>query len=195
MAQTELAREQVPAQVPAPPAPVPMSVPTAVPTQQPQSSLFSKPGSVRCVFVYFSENDIFILALVTNFKLTHTASTSVTFCVCVWYIFPSYPIFLSLCPVNSEHMSSLPLAVSDPSFPSPSLGLPSATPSPSMGLPSAAAPPSSTGPPAASRVESSGPRSLPPHLGYSQSKDVPSAAALTVRINPFLKNPNDEGVF
>ncbi|XP_033475751.2 ubiquitin-associated protein 2-like isoform X2 [Epinephelus lanceolatus] len=82
----------------------------------------------------------------------------------------------------SEHMSSLPTlpsAVSDPSFPSPSLGLPSATPSPSMGLPSAAAPPSSTAQTAASRVESSGPRSLPPHLGFSQSKDVPSAAALT----------------
>ncbi|XP_038558861.1 ubiquitin-associated protein 2-like isoform X1 [Micropterus salmoides] len=79
----------------------------------------------------------------------------------------------------SEHMSSLTSAVSDPSFPSPSLGLPSATPSPSLGLPSAAAPPSSTAPPAASRVESSVPRSLPPHLGFSQSKDVPSAAALT----------------
>ncbi|XP_042338193.1 ubiquitin-associated protein 2-like isoform X3 [Plectropomus leopardus] len=128
MAQTESAREQAPAQVPAPAAPVPMPVPTAVSTQQPQSSLFSKPGSV------------------------------------------------------SEHMSSiptLPSAVSDPSFPSPSLGLPSATPSPSMGLPSAAAPPSSTAPTAANRVESSGPRSLPPHLGFSQSKDVPSAAALT----------------
>ncbi|XP_074493956.1 ubiquitin-associated protein 2-like isoform X2 [Sebastes fasciatus] len=125
MAQTESAREQAPAHGP---AHVPMPVPTAVPTQQPQSSLFSKPGSV------------------------------------------------------SEHMSSLPtlpVAVSDPSFPSPSLGLPSATPSPSMGLPSAAAPPSSTAPTAASRVESSGPRSLPPHLGYSQSKDVPSAATLT----------------
>ncbi|XP_034396983.1 ubiquitin-associated protein 2-like isoform X2 [Cyclopterus lumpus] len=82
----------------------------------------------------------------------------------------------------SEHMSSLPtlpLAVSDPNFPSPSLGLPSATPSPSMGLPSAAAPPSSTAPSATSRVESSGSRSLPPHLGFSQTKDVSSAAALT----------------
>ncbi|XP_059193480.1 ubiquitin-associated protein 2-like isoform X2 [Centropristis striata] len=128
MAQTESVREQAPAQGPATAAPVPMPVPSAVPTQQPQSSLFSKPGSV------------------------------------------------------SEHMSSLPtlpLAVSDPSFPSPSLGLPSATPSPSMGLPSAAAPPSSTAPTAASRVESSGPRSLPPHMGFSQSKDAPSAASLT----------------
>ncbi|XP_040898101.1 ubiquitin-associated protein 2-like isoform X2 [Toxotes jaculatrix] len=122
MAQMELAREQVPTQAPAPAAPAPMSVPTAVPTQQPQSSLFSKPGSV------------------------------------------------------SEHMSSLASAVSDPSFPSPSLGLPSATPSPSLGLPSAAAPPSSAAPTTASRVESSGPRSLPPHLGFSQSKDVSSAA-------------------
>ncbi|XP_008292657.1 ubiquitin-associated protein 2-like isoform X2 [Stegastes partitus] len=74
----------------------------------------------------------------------------------------------------SEHMSSLPSSVSDPNFPSPSLGLPSATPSPSLGLPSAAAPPSSVAPTAASRVESSGPRSMPPHLGFSQSKDVPS---------------------
>ncbi|XP_073322052.1 ubiquitin-associated protein 2-like isoform X2 [Pagrus major] len=125
MAQTELASEQAPAQAP---APAPLTVPTAVPTQQPQSSLFSKPGSM------------------------------------------------------SEHMSSiptLPSAVSDPSFPSPSLGLPSATPSPSLGLPSAATPPSSTAPTAASRVESSGQRSLPPHLGFSQSKDVPSPAALT----------------
>ncbi|XP_022613498.1 ubiquitin-associated protein 2-like isoform X3 [Seriola dumerili] len=122
MAQMELTREQAPAQAPASVAPAPMSAPTAVPTQQPQSSLFSKPGSV------------------------------------------------------SDHMSSLPSAVSDPSFPSPSLGLPSATPSPSMGLPSAAAPPSSAAPTIANRVESSGPRSLPPHLGFSQSKDVTSAA-------------------
>ncbi|XP_042277689.1 ubiquitin-associated protein 2-like isoform X2 [Thunnus albacares] len=122
MAQAESAREQAPAVAPAPAAPAPMPVPTAVPTQQPQSSLFSKPGSV------------------------------------------------------SEHMSSLPSAVSDPSFPSPSLGLPSATPSPSLGLPSAAAPPSSTAPTTASRVENSGPRSMPPHLGFSQSKDVSSAA-------------------
>ncbi|XP_023266420.1 ubiquitin-associated protein 2-like isoform X2 [Seriola lalandi dorsalis] len=122
MAQMELTREQAPAQAPAPVAPAPMSAPTAVPTQQPQSSLFSKPGSV------------------------------------------------------SDHMSSLPSAVSDPSFPSPSLGLPSATPSPSMGLPSAAAPPSSAAPTPANRVENSGPRSLPPHLGFSQSKDVTSAA-------------------
>lgn len=81
-------------------------------------------------------------------------------------------------------MSSLSSAVSDPNFPSPSLGLPSATPSPSLGLPSAAAPPSSAAPTTASRVESSGPRSLPPHLGFSQSKDVPSAAGpLAVRIH------------
>ncbi|KAG8011986.1 Ubiquitin-associated protein 2 [Nibea albiflora] len=125
MAQAESVREQAPAQASAPAA---MPVPTAVPTQQPQSSLFSKPGSM------------------------------------------------------SEHMSSLPTlpsAVSDPSFPSPSLGLPSATPSPSLGLPSAATPPSSTAPTAASRVDNSGPRSLPPHLGFAQSKDVPSASALT----------------
>ncbi|XP_034451243.1 ubiquitin-associated protein 2-like isoform X3 [Hippoglossus hippoglossus] len=120
MAQVELPREHAPTQAPAPAATSPMSVPTAVPTQQPQSSLFSMPGSV------------------------------------------------------SEHMSSLPSLPSDPSFPSPSLGLPSATPSPSMGLPSAATP-SSAAPTIASRVESSGQRSLPPHLGFPQSKDVPSA--------------------
>lgn len=44
MARNESAREQPPTQ-----APAPMPVPTAVPTQQPQSSLFSKPGSMRCV--------------------------------------------------------------------------------------------------------------------------------------------------
>ncbi|XP_041643236.1 ubiquitin-associated protein 2-like isoform X2 [Cheilinus undulatus] len=134
MAQTEPAREQAPAQVPAPvaqtapAAPAPISVPSTVPTQQPQSSLFSKPGTV------------------------------------------------------SDHMSSIPTlppAVSDPSFPSPSLGLPSATPSPSLGLPSAAAPPASSAPTTVNRVESSGPRTLPPHLGFSQSKDVPPAVALT----------------
>ncbi|XP_029295388.1 ubiquitin-associated protein 2-like isoform X2 [Cottoperca gobio] len=82
----------------------------------------------------------------------------------------------------SDHMSSLPTlpaAVSDPSFPSPSLGLPSATRSPSMGLPSAAAPPSSTAPTAASRVEISAPSSMSPHHDFSQSNDVPSAASLT----------------
>ncbi|XP_006789774.1 ubiquitin-associated protein 2-like isoform X3 [Neolamprologus brichardi] len=74
----------------------------------------------------------------------------------------------------SEHMSSLS-SVTDPNFPSPSLGLPSATPTPSLGLPSAAVPPSSSAPTTVSRVESSVPRSLPPHLGFSQSKDIPSA--------------------
>lgn len=44
MTQMESAREQAP-------APAPISVPTAVPTQQPQSSLFSKPGSMRWVYV------------------------------------------------------------------------------------------------------------------------------------------------
>ncbi|KAK2902058.1 ubiquitin-associated protein 2-like isoform X2 [Channa argus] len=77
----------------------------------------------------------------------------------------------------SEHKSNLPSAVSDSSFPSPSLGLPSATPTPSLGLPSAAAPPSPAASTTASRIESSGPRSLPPHLGFSQNKDVPSAAS------------------
>ena len=75
-------------------------------------------------------------------------------------------------------MSTLPMAVSDPSFPSPSLGLPSATPSPSLGLPSAGASPSA---PPMGRVDSAGPRSLPPHLGFSQNKDLPSVTgALTV---------------
>ncbi|KAM8886667.1 ubiquitin-associated protein 2-like isoform 2-T2 [Spinachia spinachia] len=94
---------------------------------------------------------------------------------------PQSSLFSKPGPV-SEHMNSIPtvpMAVSDPSFPSPSLGLPSATPSPSMGLPSAAAPPSSIALSAASRVESSGPRSLPAHLGFSQTKDSTSAAALT----------------
>ncbi|XP_010875138.2 ubiquitin-associated protein 2 isoform X2 [Esox lucius] len=69
-------------------------------------------------------------------------------------------------------LPSMPQSVSNPSFPSPSLGLPSATPSPSLGLPSAA-PPSST--PSASRVDSATPRSMPPHMGYTQSKDPPAA--------------------
>ncbi|XP_037536953.1 ubiquitin-associated protein 2 isoform X2 [Nematolebias whitei] len=75
----------------------------------------------------------------------------------------------------SEHMSSLPSAVSDGSFPSPSMGLPSAAPSSSLGLPSAAA--ASSVPTTTSRVENSGSRSLPPHLGFSQGKDVPSASS------------------
>lgn len=94
-----------------------------------------------------------------------------------------FQVFLFFCSVNSEHMSSLPTLPSgatDPSFPSPSLGLPSATPSPSLGLPSVATPASATATTAASRVENSGPRPLPPHLGFTQSKDVPSAAPLTV---------------
>ncbi|XP_028312875.1 ubiquitin-associated protein 2-like isoform X2 [Gouania willdenowi] len=82
----------------------------------------------------------------------------------------------------SDQINSLPTlsSASDPSFPSPSLGLPSATPSPSLGLPSAAAPPSSAAPPTVNRVESSGQRSIPPHLGYSQSKDVPIAAGVNM---------------
>ncbi|XP_026177489.1 ubiquitin-associated protein 2-like isoform X2 [Mastacembelus armatus] len=111
MTQAESVREQAPKQIS---APAPMPVPAVAPTQQPQSSLFSKSGSV------------------------------------------------------SEHMSSLstlPSAVSDPSFPSPSLGLPSATASPSSAAPTTT-----------SRAESTVPRSLPPHLGFSQNKDVPSAA-------------------
>uniref|UniRef100_A0A3B3VVA7 Ubiquitin associated protein 2b n=1 Tax=Poecilia latipinna TaxID=48699 RepID=A0A3B3VVA7_9TELE len=84
-----------------------------------------------------------------------------------------------------DHMGTLPPAVSDASFPSPSLGLPGATPSPSLGLPSAAAPPSSSVPTPTSRVDNSSSRTLPPHLGFSQSKDVPSgvAAPLTVSTN------------
>ncbi|KAM9465184.1 ubiquitin-associated protein 2-like isoform 1-T2 [Salvelinus alpinus] len=85
---------------------------------------------------------------------------------------PQSSLFSKPGPV-SEPLGSLPSMppVSDPSFPSPSLGLPSATPSPSLGLPSAA-PPSSN--PSASRVDSGTPRSMPSHLGYSQSKDAPS---------------------
>ncbi|XP_047447532.1 ubiquitin-associated protein 2-like isoform X2 [Mugil cephalus] len=91
---------------------------------------------------------------------------------------PQSSLFSKPGPV-SEHMSSiptLPSAVSDSNFPSPSLGLPSATQSPSLGLPSAGAPPSSAAPTTANLVESSGSRTLPPHLGFSQSKDIPSAA-------------------
>lgn len=46
MAQTDSAREQATAQAQ---APLPTAVPTAVLTQQPQSSLFTKPGSMRWV--------------------------------------------------------------------------------------------------------------------------------------------------
>lgn len=97
-------------------------------------------------------------------------------------------VLFSYVSVISEHMSSLPSAVSDGSFPSPSMGLPSAAPSASLGLPSAAAPPSSSIPTTTNRVENSGSRSLPPHLGFSQNKDVPSAssAPLMVRINTFV---------
>ncbi|KAM9392188.1 ubiquitin-associated protein 2-like isoform 2-T3 [Pholidichthys leucotaenia] len=77
----------------------------------------------------------------------------------------------------SKHMSSLPTAVSDPNFPSPSLGLPSATPTPSLGLPSTAVSSSSTVPATVSCVESSTPRPPTSHLGFSQSKDVPSSAS------------------
>ncbi|XP_061585218.1 ubiquitin-associated protein 2-like [Cololabis saira] len=85
----------------------------------------------------------------------------------------------------SEHMSSLPSAVSDPNFPSPSLGLPSATPSPSLGLPSAGVPPSSAVPSSAGRVDNSDPRSLPPHLGFPKSKDLPSAASAPLTVNGY----------
>ncbi|XP_077377471.1 ubiquitin-associated protein 2-like isoform X3 [Festucalex cinctus] len=76
----------------------------------------------------------------------------------------------------SEHMSSIP-TMPDSGFPSPSLGLPSATASPSLGLPGAAAPPSSTASAPGKRVESGGPRSLPPHLAFSQSKESPPSVA------------------
>lgn len=113
-------------------------------------------------------------------------------CLTFWSLSRLSQIHLSpqLCcffSVISEHMSSLPSAVSDGSFPSPSMGLPSAAPSASLGLPSAAAPPSSI-PTTTSRVENSSSRSLPPHLGFSQNKDVPSAssAPLMVRINTLV---------
>uniref|UniRef100_H3DEF7 Ubiquitin associated protein 2b n=1 Tax=Tetraodon nigroviridis TaxID=99883 RepID=H3DEF7_TETNG len=50
---------------------------------------------------------------------------------------------------------------------------------PKPGSISAATPASSAAPTAASRVESSGPRSLPPHMGFPQNKDLPSSAPLT----------------
>ena len=89
----------------------------------------------------------------------------------------------------SEHMSSLstlPSSVSDAAFASPSLGLPSATPSPSMGLPSGLAQSSSSANTSVSRVESSGSRTLPPHLGFSQSKDLPSPAAGPITVNEHM---------
>ncbi|XP_057687783.1 ubiquitin-associated protein 2-like isoform X2 [Corythoichthys intestinalis] len=78
----------------------------------------------------------------------------------------------------SEHVSSIP-AMPDTGFPSPSLGLPSATPSPSLGLPGAAAPSSTVLAPG-KRVDGGGSRALPPHLPFSQNKESqPSAAPLT----------------
>ncbi|XP_055080448.1 ubiquitin-associated protein 2a isoform X3 [Periophthalmus magnuspinnatus] len=81
----------------------------------------------------------------------------------------------------SEHMSSLPTlpsSVSESTFPSPSLGLPSATASPSMALPSGLTQPPSTSSPTVSRGDTTtGPRALPPHLGFSQSKDLPLPAS------------------
>ncbi|XP_054629824.1 ubiquitin-associated protein 2-like isoform X2 [Dunckerocampus dactyliophorus] len=80
----------------------------------------------------------------------------------------------------SEHMSTLPTlpsAVPESSFPSPSLGLPTVTPSPSLGLPGASAPPSTTTTTPSKRVESAGPRSLPPHLAFSQNKESPASSA------------------
>eukprot|EP00063_Salmo_salar_P052832 XP_014027667.1 PREDICTED: ubiquitin-associated protein 2-like isoform X1 [Salmo salar] len=84
---------------------------------------------------------------------------------------PQSSLFSKPGPVSEPlgSLSSVPPSISDPSF--PSLGLPSATPSPSLGLPSAA-PPST---PSASRVDNGPPQSMPPHLGYPQSKDAPSA--------------------
>ncbi|KAM8866202.1 ubiquitin-associated protein 2-like isoform 2-T3 [Synchiropus picturatus] len=72
----------------------------------------------------------------------------------------------------SDHMNSLQSTVSDPSFPSPSLGLPSATQSPSLTLQNTAAPPPTSAAPAGNRLESSVPRSMPPHLSFSQNKDA-----------------------
>lgn len=172
MAQTETGRDQGPAQVPASAS---MSAPTAVSTQQPQSSLFPKPGSIRWVYGTYLWlhccRDYHCIALLhvhfCNLYNCLLFCHNLSFCHC--FSFPG----------DSEHMSGLPSAVSDPKFPSPSLGLPSATPS-SLGLASAATPASSATPTAASRVESSGPRSLPPHMGFPQNKDVPSSAPLTV---------------
>ncbi|XP_008333623.1 ubiquitin-associated protein 2-like isoform X2 [Cynoglossus semilaevis] len=94
----------------------------------------------------------------------------------------------------SEHVSSLSSLPSDHSFPSPSLGLPSATPSPSLGLPSAAAPVFSAAPNLASRMDNNSQRSLPPHLVFSQGKDVTSATGgpLTNGYNG-IKAPSAQG--
>ncbi|XP_077571446.1 ubiquitin-associated protein 2-like isoform X2 [Stigmatopora nigra] len=78
----------------------------------------------------------------------------------------------------SEHISGIP-TMPDAGFPSPSLGLPSATATPSLGLPGAAAPPSTVLPPA-KRIEGGVTRSLPPHHPFSPSKEMqPSAPSLT----------------
>lgn len=102
------------------------------------------------------------------------------------FIICSLDVFLTrfLIPLNSEHVSSLSSLPSDHSFPSPSLGLPSATHSPSLGLPSNGAPVSSAAPTLASRMDNNSQRSIPPHLVFSQGKDVTSATggALTVRM-------------
>uniref|UniRef100_A0A3B3VV63 Ubiquitin associated protein 2b n=1 Tax=Poecilia latipinna TaxID=48699 RepID=A0A3B3VV63_9TELE len=115
---------------------------------------------------------------------TQQAQNTTLFNISIKY-FPFFFFFFFFPLFNRDHMGTLPPAVSDASFPSPSLGLPGATPSPSLGLPSAAAPPSSSVPTPTSRVDNSSSRTLPPHLGFSQSKDVPSgvAAPLTVSTN------------
>uniref|UniRef100_A0A4W5LE18 UBA domain-containing protein n=1 Tax=Hucho hucho TaxID=62062 RepID=A0A4W5LE18_9TELE len=84
---------------------------------------------------------------------------------------PQSSLFSEPGPVSEPlgSLSSMPPSISDPSF--PSMGLPSATPSTSLGLPSAA-PPST---PSSSCVDNGPPRSMPPHLGYPQSKDAPAA--------------------
>uniref|UniRef100_A0A8C6U2J7 Ubiquitin associated protein 2b n=1 Tax=Neogobius melanostomus TaxID=47308 RepID=A0A8C6U2J7_9GOBI len=99
---------------------------------------------------------------------------------------PDSSVFVPV-PVCSDHMSSLSSlqsSVSDVAFGSPSLGLSNATPSPSMGLPSGLVQPSSSANTAVSRGEST--RTLPPHLGFSQNKDIPSSAAgpITVSVVP-----------
>ncbi|XP_061673623.1 ubiquitin-associated protein 2-like isoform X2 [Syngnathoides biaculeatus] len=77
----------------------------------------------------------------------------------------------------SEHVSPIP-TMPDASFPSPSLGLPSATPSPSLALPGATVPPSSTALVPGKHIEGSISRVLPPHLTFSQGKEgTPSVAA------------------
>lgn len=63
MAQKESTREQAL-------APTPLPVPTAAPQQQPQSSLFSKPGSMRWAYLGFEGCILMMAVVIVFFRLT-----------------------------------------------------------------------------------------------------------------------------